>query len=347
MVLTITYLSLGEFTVHARLSQRLLTAAAWLAVPAAVVSAQSPTASIDGVVYTQFAYQLSDTANHISNFDLTRAYVNVRGKFSDGVSTRVTGDVYRTADGSLAYRLKYAYLSYTPKKSPLTFKLGQLSTPLVGFEEDIWGYRMQGSIALDRAGYLTSSDIGVGVDGKWSGDRITTAVTFVNGEGYSHAPGDQNKDVMGRVSIRLRETDKGGSTGGLRLTGYAHLGRATNAGVRNRFVALGSYVSSRATLAAEFGATKDGAASGRVITAFGVYRLRKSKVAVIGRVDIVDPNTGTPDNRTTRIIAGASYQVTQNLRVLADVDHLAYEATPTPAQQAARSRALLQAQFTF
>jgi hypothetical protein len=337
---------LEEFTVHARPPYRPLLAAVLCALPVTGL-AQSPTVSVGGVVYTHFVYQLKDSANHVNNFDVTRAYLNVSGKFSHGVKTRVTGDVYRTADGSLAYRLKYAYVSYAPDESPLTFTLGQLSTPLVGYEEGIWGYRMQGTVALDRAGYLSSSDFGIGVDGTWSDHRITMAATLVNGERYNGAPGDQNKDLMGRLSVRLRPTDDAGPSGGLRLTGYAHLGRATNAGVRNRLVGLVSYVARQVSLAAEVAATKDGPVSGRVISAFAVYRLRESTVALIGRVDLVDPNTETPDNGTTRFIAGVSYQLTPNIRVLADVDHLTYQGTPTPAQEAVRSQALLQVQFTF
>jgi hypothetical protein len=310
-------------------------------------AAQSPSVSVGGLAYTQFVYQLEDTANHGNNFDVTRAYLNVTGKFSAGVGTRVTGDIYRTGDGSLAYRLKYAYVSYTPGRSPLTFKLGQLPTPFVGYAEAIWGYRMQGTVALDRAGYLSSSDFGLGVDGKWSRDRVTMALALVNGESYNRAPGDQNKDLTGRVSIRLRETDDAGATGGLRLAGYGHLGRATNAGVRNRLVGLASYVTRRFSLAAELAATKDGAASGRVVSAFGVYRLRNSKIALIGRVDLVDPDTDAADNGTIRVIAGVSYHLTPNLRLLADVDHLSYEGTPTPAQEAVRSQALFQVEFTF
>lgn len=332
---------------HTRPPFRLLIAAVLWAAHVPATSAQSPTVSLGGVTYTQFVYQLKDSANHVNNFDVTRAYLNVTGKFSDGVSSRVTGDIYRTTDGSLGYRLKYAYVTYRPAGGSLTFKFGQISTPFVGYEEALWGYRMQGSIALDRAGYLTSSDIGVGVDGRWGGDRVTMAVTLVNGEGYNHAPGDKNKDLMGRVSMRLRETDDSGAVGGLRLTGYAQLGRATAAGVRNRIAGLVSYVTRRATVAAELASTTDGPATGRVVGVFGVYRLRDSRIALIGRVDIVDPDTDADDDGTTRVIAGVAYRLTPNLRLLADIDHLSYQGTPTPAQEAVRSRALLQAEFTF
>ena len=77
-------------------------------------TAASPV-TVSGVVYAQYLYQLKDTANHVNNFDVSRAYINVIGKFTGGLATRVTADIFRNTDGSLAYRLKYAYAGYTPE----------------------------------------------------------------------------------------------------------------------------------------------------------------------------------------------------------------------------------------
>ncbi len=43
-----------------------------------------PPVSVSGVVFTQALYQLTDTLNHVNRFDITRAYINVIGKFSGG-----------------------------------------------------------------------------------------------------------------------------------------------------------------------------------------------------------------------------------------------------------------------
>src|SRR6266545_2753202 len=69
--------------------------------------------------------------------------------------------------------------------------------------------------------------------------------------------------------------------------------------------------------------------------------------AAIGRVDVVDPDTDTPDNKQTRVIAGLSYQIQPNIRVLGDVDLLSFEGGATPLEDASRQRALFQMQFTF
>src|SRR5574338_549044 len=275
---------------------------------AAQQPAPPPQVKVGGVVYAQYLYQLGDTAAHGNNFDVTRAYVNVTGALGEKVGVRVTSDLYRVADGSLALRLKYAYATYTPKGSPLTFKLGEMQTPWLDYEETLWDYRMQGTTPLDRAGYLTSSDLGVGVDGSWSGDAINMQVGLYNGEGYSKTPGDQRKDVAGRVSARLLATDDGSRTGGVRVTAFGQYGTPTGGGLR----------------------------------------VTNQPFAIIARVDDLDPDTDAANNRQTRLIGGVSWQASPNLRLLADIDHVSYEGgAPSPAAYATRTQGLVQAQVTF
>ncbi len=334
-----------------------LALASALLLPSAAYAQGQTQVIVSGVGYLQYVYQLKDTANHNNNFDVTRAYVNLIGRFAGGVGARVTLDVNRPAgDNSLRYRLKYAFATYTPTGSPLTFKLGMIHTPWVDFEETLWEYRMQGTTVLDRNGYLTSSDIGFGVDGKWGPDNVNMQLAFVNGEGYSGGPGDQRKDVEARVSVRALMTDDSSRVGGLRISGYGGYGKPSTGGQRNRFLGMVSFKTKHVTLAALFAAVKDSvtgtptpSVSGRVMSAFGVYKVPNSKVGFIARVDIVDPNTGSAANsdKQTRIIGGISYQLSPNLRLLLDIDNLSYQGTPTPAQEAVRSQALFQTQITF
>ena len=336
-----------------------------VATSTAALAAQAPQAppapqvTVGGVVYGQFLYQLKDSlgAGHQNQFSIQRAYVNVIGRFAGGVLTRVTADILPAPSAVSAtqtvVRLKYAYAAWTPTGSALTYKLGLLHTPWLDWEEALWDYRMQGTMALDRNGYATAADFGAGIDGKWKDDLVNGQLTVVNGEGYSGGPGDKRKDAQARLSVRVATTDDNSRVGGLRLTGYAGVGKYTGGGDRNRFVGMLSYRSKVFTLAGEVASTKDTVpaaaanVTGRVISGFGVYHIPKSSAALIARVDVLDPNTSVSGDRQTRVIGGLSYQVSLNLRVLADVDLLSYEGTPTPVQDAVRSRGLFQMQFTF
>jgi len=321
--------------------------------PLAAQGTQPPQITVTGLVYTQFLYQLKDTANHVNNFDITRAYVNVLGKFAGGVGTRVTFDVNRpTGDNSLRYRLKYAYATYTPTGSDLTFKLGLIHTPWLDWEEALWDYRMQGQMAFERAGYGSAADFGAGVDGKWGPDKVNMQVTLVNGEGYSG--GDQRKDVMGRVSVRVLDTDDSSRVGGLRITAYGQYGKPTGGGERQRLLGMVSYRTKHLTLAGEALVARDSVTApvtveqnGHLFTAFGVYKVPASKVAVLARVDIWHKQAGATDKQT-RIIGGVSYQLSPNWRLLGDWDYVNYQTDPlNTANDATRSQALFQTQFTF
>ena len=309
-----------------------------------------PQVTVGGVVYTQYLYQLKDSVNHFNNFDIARSYVNVLGKFSGGVGTRVTADIYRNTDGSLAYRLKYAFATYTPQGSPLTFKIGQIHTPWIDWEEALWDYRMQGQMAMERAGYVSASDFGVGVDGKWGPDKVNFQLVVVNGEFYRSPETGQGKDAMARVSVRLLDTDDSSRVGGLRVTGYAGYGRAAGGAERNRYLGMLSYRSKHLTLAGEAAAAQNGplgTINGHVYSGFGVYKVPDSKVAILARVDITHLQAGATDKQT-RFIGGVSYQLSPNWRLLGDWDYANYQ---TPALNAAnyanRSQALFQTQFTF
>ena len=314
----------------------------------------APTVSVGGVGYAQYNYNLSGT-RHNNAFDMTRTYINVTAKFAGGVSTRATSDIYRNADGSLGYRLKYGWVAYQPNAGKVTYKFGLIQTPWVSREEDLYDYRMQGSIGVDRNKIMTSADFGLGADAKLAGGRLDLNLAIVNGEGYSKPEGDQRKDFQVRASYRLASSDDAGPYGGLRLSGYAGIGKPTTGGERNRFIGMLSYKTTQYTVAAEYVSTKDSTTGpaavaetkGSLISAFATYRLTGSKVGLIGRVDIYDPNTDVGNNKNTRIIAGASYQLSPNLRLLGDVDLLSHEAGDPTATIDPRNQFLLQAQFTF
>jgi hypothetical protein len=327
---------------------------------AAQTQAQAPQVTVGGVVYGQFLYQLKDSlgAGHQNQFSVQRAYVNVLGRFSGGLQTRVTLDIApQGAPGNQLFRLKYAYFAWTPTNSDITYKFGLMHTPHVDWEETLWEYRMQGPIAVDRNGFMSSADFGAGVDGHWNGEQVNGQLAIMNGEGYSGGTGDNRKDIMARVSVRLSPNNDNSRVGGLRVTGYAGIGKPTSGGKRQRFLGMLSYKTQQITLAAEYVATKDtvtgptpapvAETDGSVISAFGVYKFTNSKAAVLARVDVVDPNTNVGNNKQTRFIGGVSYQVTPNLRVLGDVDLLSFEGGATALQDATRQRALFQMQFTF
>lgn len=331
---------------------------------------QAPTVTVAGVGYVNYAYQLRTDSSivpvgHSNNFDVARAYIRALGKFAGGVQTQITIDVdgRKAATNQQTFRLKYAFVSWTPENSHLTYKLGAVHTPWLDWEENLNDYRMQGTMPMERAGYLSSSDFGFAIDGMWKYDAVATQIGVYNGENYNNAPGDSHKDLEGRLSVRLARSDLAGKTGGLRLNAYGQVGASNGGGTRTRFIGMLSYKSKAVTLAAQVGVSQDSTSAttpkqkGQVLAAYGVYNIPNSKVAVIGRVDQFDPNTDSTAataatriavNKQTRVIAGLSYVVSANLRVLADVDlNSIAGGSPTNAFDKTRQTFFFHTEFKF
>jgi hypothetical protein len=340
---------------------------------------QAPTVTIGGLGYFQYAYAFQEDSlqktvgspnlGHQNNFDVTRAYINVIAKLPFGVGARITPDIITTRNNTvtgLILRMKYAYVSFTPNNgtSPLTFKFGEIQTPWLDWEEALWDYRMQGQMAMERAGYLASSDLGISIDGNYHYDKFNFTAGFYDGEFYSGIPGDSRKDAMARVSYKIFNTDQPGRVGGFRITAYGQYGKPNTGGERYRAIGELSYSSKLFLLAAEYGWAKDSVTgdslsapntkpltTGRVLSFYGVLRVpHHTQWNVILRYDVTDPNTAptSVDNTTDRFIGGVAYQLSPNLRVLAGVD---LAATPGRVYNnvfnAGRDLGLFQAQVNF
>ncbi len=336
--------------------RRTLAAALLLgAAAAAPLAAQNtPHLSIGGVGFAQWGAQL-DSLSPTNSFDVTRAYLNFIGTFPDGIQTRITGDIYSDADNAHSYRLKYAWFSWTPQSSPLTFKLGLLTTPWIDWEEQLWDYRMQGPMAVDRNHFLTSSDFGFNVEGNIAHEAVDFIATVSDGTGYGAKPSpspNQHHLYQARVSVRLLKTDDASRVGGLRLTAYGQLGAPPGGGLENRFIGELSYRGKAFLLAGEYAYRSDSTTgspkvNGSVVSAYGFYKIPESRVGVIARVDVFQPNTSVSHNARTEVIGGVSYQLSPNVRLLADLDRLSLATPAGGTAPKSVTQLLFQSQFTF
>jgi hypothetical protein len=326
----------------------LVALAAVALVPGRPAAQDAPPVRVGGVVHSQYEHLLSDDADHAHRFDVTRAYVTLLGSFPAGIGTRVTADIRREEDGSLGYRLKYAYLQWRPEGSPVGVRFGQLNTPWIDWEEGLWGYRMQGRVMLDREGYLTSSDIGASVDAGWRDELLNGSLAVVNGEGYASRPDGRSLDVAARASLRLLATGDASARGGLRLSGYGHLGRDADGLARDRWIGMLSYRSRLATVAGEYAWLRSAGLRGRALGTFGTLAIPGTGLGLMARLDRVDPDRAGDDDALTRVIGGVSYALSPSVRLLADVETTRYDGgAPTPELHRARDRLLFQTEVVF
>jgi len=196
----------------------------------------TPSVKVGGTIFTDYTYQLLPTGkdadgniDHPNAFNVSRAYINVTGNISHLISFRITPDVVRVGtitgsdgkpvslpglSGTLTYRLKYAYgqlnlddLANTSWGKVEQWKgswirLGLQQTPYVDFQEAIYRYRFQGTIFVDREGFLTSSDLGASAHLVFPGNFGDVHVGGYNGEGYTAPEANDQKAIQARLTIR-------------------------------------------------------------------------------------------------------------------------------------------------
>jgi hypothetical protein len=179
------------------------------ATPASgTVTTPSTTLEFSGVLYPQFVYGGAKGARSQNRFDVERAYLNVRAKVADRTSIRLTSDIYRpAANASYTVRAKYAYLQYDYWMNGEGYmgttaqtRLGMQQTVVIDQEEQYWP-RYLTQVAIERAGFFSSSDIGASTTIGFRGGRAEVFGMVANGSGYAQGENDRFKDYSFRLSL--------------------------------------------------------------------------------------------------------------------------------------------------
>ena len=163
----------------------------------------------------------------LNQFQVTRAYINVTGNISHSIAFRITPDVTRetgvgsSLNGSLTYRLKYAYLQWNfddfmTRGSWARF--GQQQTPYVDYLEGIYRYRFQGTTFEEREGFLSSSDTGASFHYNFARNYGDLHAGVYNGETYTRPEQNDQKGWMFRGTVRPIPTHA--ILRGWRVTGF-------------------------------------------------------------------------------------------------------------------------------
>ncbi|MDE3109772.1 MAG: hypothetical protein KGL02_07515, partial [Acidobacteriota bacterium] len=142
--------------------------------------------------------QLPPGNDGFNTFEVNRAYVNFMYTPNEHVALRVTPDIYRQADGSYSFRLKYGYADFQKIFGEGAFKndkitLGQTQQPLTDWEEGLSGYRYT---------YLTPWNY-LSLSSTYDGIKLHGPIEF-NGKEYV----DYDLGAFNTASFHAVETDE-------------------------------------------------------------------------------------------------------------------------------------------
>ncbi|HVS59239.1 MAG TPA: hypothetical protein VHE82_00960 [Gemmatimonadaceae bacterium] len=199
--------------------------------PPAIVSVP---VDFSGVLYANFQYRGDKGPSKSQNkFDLERAYLTFRMPAGDRASIRVTADVFQqtTAPNDAFYRgwvirVKYAYLQYDYLKTASwngVVRGGLIHNVVIDHMESFWP-RWISLTPVERSGFFSSSDAGVGTLITLPKKFGEFYATIVNGPGYTSRETDRFKDYAARLSITPLSGSSNKVIKTFALTGWTYRG---------------------------------------------------------------------------------------------------------------------------
>ena len=326
-----------------------------------------------GIAFLNYRFELTDGQDSFNTFDLSRMYFFAIVKPADHVKFRMTIDspnreaTTTVKDGVTTVNkdagrfdvvLKHAYgeLYDVPVKG-LSVKFGMHDLPWIPFEEKIWTYRFQGPVFVDREGYLSSTDLGVGVSYVRPSKWVEGHVSLVNGETWSKPEVSRHKDVHGRLTVRPLASDRLLSGLAVNLFGSAGAYAGGDNQSRHRLIPQLAFEHKHAAIAAGYFRAWDppgklvakhpslASSTDAVVTAqggsafgwldFGLFGVAEG-LRVMARVEWLDPDTNLASTGHTREIVGVGYRLNKYVQVLLNGELVQYQANARVAADESR-----------
>ena len=288
-----------------------LCALALLALAAPALAEDAPTIKVGATIFADYTQQTTAP----DAFNVSRAYINVTGNLNDHISFRITPDVARelgagsSLNGSQELRLKYTFGQYTAGRWWL--RAGVQQTPFVDYSETIYRYRFQGTIFVERGGYLTSSDAGVSAHYNFAGDRGDVHAGIYNGEGYSKSEANDEKALQVRATLKPAK--------GVRTTLFIDDDHYATGVERTRLVGEATYESKHLNAGFDALRANDRGVTSHGWSAWATPRLGNGWELLLRHDDERDRN---------RNIAGVAYWLKPTCALMTDVDTLTQSGKP-------------------
>ena len=187
-----------------------------------------------GVLLANFQYRSDKGPSKAQNkFDLERAYLTFKMPAGDRASIRITADVFQQTTGpndafykGWVIRAKYAYLQYDYLKSAGwngAVRGGLIHNVVIDHVESFWP-RWISQTAIERSGFFSSADAGVGTVVTLPNKFGELYATIVNGPGYASRETDRFKDYAARVSLTPLSGSSNKVIKTLALSGWTYIG---------------------------------------------------------------------------------------------------------------------------
>jgi hypothetical protein len=184
-------------------------------------------------------------------------------------------------------------------------------TPWISFMDGVYRYRFQGPTFTDREAYLSSADVGASFRYAIPGNYGDVHAGIYNGETFARPELNDQKGFMVRGAVR--PLPRHAVLRGLRVAGFYDKDAYVKNADRTRAIGAVTFEHPRVHAAFERLAARDQNASAtrtpveaRGWSAWVTPRFGRGWEALL-RVDSLEPNRATPEQKKRRTIAGVAY----------------------------------------
>jgi uncharacterized protein YdhG (YjbR/CyaY superfamily) len=301
-------------------------------------------AKVGGVVFFRWQKPMQNAGSMVNNFDVDRAYIDLKKKLDKSASARVTLDVARitgAARQNLFDYLKYAYFE-APVELPavlkpfpweLTAKIGLQHTVWIDWADKQLDLRFVAKSLLDNEGVMSSADFGLGALGKIMLSflpEIEYHATLLNGSGYATSEGNGKKSLALRLNSKVFDGEDAGKVivgaflniDSLNLSSPSLSGN----GVEKQAGLAVSYQHEKGRAFLEYLAGTKSSKKVSGISLGGVLGLGSlwdllSDYSLFARFDNYDPDTSAANDLRTKSFYGLVYDWGKDIKLAFDVQN--------------------------
>ena len=284
---------------------------------------------IGGVTYFDYTNSKEKSA-----FVLKRQYFSYGIDISDEVKFRVVFDVGRTDVGTVLRKdggeksedtrlvafLKKAQIDY--RKSYGKISMGLIGMNTYNIQEKNWGYRFIEKSAMDKYGFSSTADLGIGFS-RTLVNQLKMSLQVVNGEGYKNPQSDKYHKIAFNSTYGEHNLVKNSGFN----AGVVYTTEPTDDKPNTMISLFGGFSGMGLRLGGQFNMLKKGGIESQVISVSSNYSMTDKLDAFI-RYDMFDPNTDEIEegkDNSTYLIAGIQLSCGNGLLVAPNIRMESYE----------------------
>ena len=288
---------------------------------------------IGGVTYFNYT-----NAEEKSAFNFQRQYFSYGVNVSDDVSFKVIFDVGPTNKGDVVYLNKEGVLENISedtrlvaflKKAQIDYRTsyGKISMGLIGMntyniQEKNWGYRFIEKSAMDKYGFSSTADLGIGFS-RTLVNQLKMSLQVVNGEGYKNPQSDKYHKIAFNSTYGEHNLVKNSGFN----AGVVFTTEPTDDKPNTMSSLFGGFAGMGLRFGGQFNMLTKGGIERQVISVSSNYSMT-DKLDAFVRYDMYDPNTDEIDegkDNSTYLIAGIQLSCGNGLLVAPNIRMESYE----------------------